>query len=63
MSLIQDKFIRPSELSIFLGVSKSTLWRWRKKKLLPEPVKIGSGVVIWKKSDVELWLNECRATS
>tara|TARA_R110001583_G_scaffold19264_1_gene75573 strand:+ start:1437 stop:1619 length:183 start_codon:yes stop_codon:yes gene_type:complete len=48
--------IRPAELAELLGVSQTTVWRWRKQKILQEPIKLGSRLVGWRKEDIDEWL-------
>lgn len=36
----------------FLNVTKQTLWRWGKSHYL-EPIRIGGGLIRYKKSDIE----------
>ena len=50
-------FIRANELSGALGISSSTIYRWRKAGLLPEPLSLGPRVIGWKIKDIENWLN------
>ncbi|SHF38279.1 transcriptional regulator, AlpA family [Marinomonas polaris DSM 16579] len=50
-------FIRANELSGALGISPSTIYRWRKAGLLPEPLSLGPRVVGWRASDIHNWLN------
>ena len=57
MSLYEKKcFLRINDLVDFLGVSRSTLWRWRKDSIIPEPVRVGKRVVLWRKADIEEWV-------
>ncbi|HAA96535.1 MAG TPA: transcriptional regulator [Alteromonas macleodii] len=49
-------FVRANELSNFLGVSPSTLWRWRKNGILPAPIHIGPRVVGWRIRDIKVWI-------
>jgi len=46
MSVI--KIYRPSAAATALGISRSTLWRWVKMGIIPEPVKIGVQAVGWQ---------------
>ncbi|PMM19949.1 hypothetical protein BCT62_00375 [Vibrio splendidus] len=50
-------FIRANELSEALGISLSTLWRWRKAGVVPEPISLGPRIVGWRTSDIQNWLN------
>ncbi len=49
-------FIRANELSGALGISPSTIYRWRKAGLLPEPLSLGPRVIGWKLKDINNWL-------
>jgi prophage regulatory protein len=50
------RLIRPKELAKALGVSTVTLWKWRRDKILPEPLKIGPRFVAWQPETIEKWL-------
>jgi excisionase family DNA binding protein len=53
------QLIRPSELCDLLSISIATLYRWEAQGKLPiKKVKVGPGVVGFKKSDVEAWIKE-----
>lgn len=56
-----DRLIRPTEAARLLGLSKSTLWRMRRRGDLPEPLKISSGAVGWRASTLEEWLDDRQA--
>jgi predicted DNA-binding transcriptional regulator AlpA len=49
-------FIRASDLSQMLHVSKCTLWRWSRSGRLPKPLKLSDGVAGWLESDISEWL-------
>ena len=50
-------FYRASELSEALGISLSTMWRWRKSGAFPEPIQLGPRIIAWKVEDINKWLN------
>lgn len=52
--------IRYSELANELGVSTSTLWRWRQDKVIPEPISLGPRLVVWERVVIEQWLESKR---
>jgi len=52
--------IRYSELAKELGVSTSTLWRWRQNKVIPEPISLGPRLVVWERVVIEQWLESKR---
>ena len=50
------KLVRPSQLSSQLGVSVTTLWRWRQQKIIPEPIALGKRIIGWEQSTIDEWL-------
>jgi prophage regulatory protein len=53
---MSKKLVRPSQLSAQLSVSITTLWRWRKQKIIPEPISLGARVIGWEQSTIDEWL-------
>ena len=51
-----DQILRPAEVAAMLGVTRSTLTRWRQRDGFPQPLKLGPGAVGFRRSDVEAWL-------
>ncbi|OOF04375.1 helix-turn-helix transcriptional regulator [Salinivibrio costicola] len=51
-------FIRQEQLAKEMGVSVSTLWRWRRDGKMPPVVALSSRVVGWQRKDIEQWLKE-----
>ncbi|ORT49012.1 hypothetical protein KBI5_14780 [Frankia sp. KB5] len=47
------------ELSDFLGVSKSTIYKWRAERKGPPGVRIGK-YIKWREEDVHRWFEEHR---
>ncbi|MFL0797826.1 MAG: AlpA family phage regulatory protein [Cellvibrionaceae bacterium] len=43
----EKKFFRSDELATRWGVSKTTIWRWRREKLIPPPLALGPRMVGW----------------
>jgi prophage regulatory protein len=52
------QLLRATELSNVLGISKSTLWRWRKSGVFPHPIPLGPRMVGWRRQDIDEWLNQ-----
>jgi len=42
------------QLAALLAVSRSTIWRWVKVGILPEPVKLTPGTTRWKLSGIPM---------
>ncbi|MDO6711171.1 helix-turn-helix domain-containing protein [Aliiglaciecola sp. 2_MG-2023] len=55
-----DRFINANQLGEMLGVSKVTIWRWRKGSQLPLPFRFNGQSVRWRRSEIESWLEEQR---
>ena len=54
------KILRAAELASLLGISQTSLWRWRQRGDFPQPIALGSRMVGWKISEIETWLDESR---
>ena len=53
--------IRYGDLAEELGVSKSTIWRWRRKGEMPSPLSLGPRVIAWERAVIEQWLESKRS--
>ena len=51
---LSDPLVKRKELAAELGQSLTTLWRWTRDGLLPQPVKLG-GTVGWPRSIIDAW--------
>jgi len=51
------RIVRAAELANLLGISQTSLWRWRKSGDFPQPIALGARMVGWKIIDVEAWLD------
>lgn len=51
--------VRAADLAPMLGISQTTLWRWRNQSDMkfPRPVCRGSRSLRWKLADIETWIN------
>jgi len=47
---------RVRKLTEKLDTSKATIWSWVKQNKFPSPIKLGKGVTVWRKSDIDAWL-------
>lgn len=61
-TLIALQLVRPAELAKLLGVSRTSLWAWRKAKTFPSPVRLGA-CVGWRLDDIAQFLEERKAVS
>ena len=60
--LIALQLVRPAELAKLLGVSRTSLWSWRKAGTFPAPVRLGS-CLRWDLAAVSRFLEERKAVS
>lgn len=57
MNTVQG-IIRLSELTEILGVSATTVWRWRRENRIPQSLSLGPRMVGWRRKDIDEWLNQ-----
>ncbi|WP_028835543.1 MULTISPECIES: helix-turn-helix transcriptional regulator [unclassified Pseudoalteromonas] len=54
---MKDKeVLRIADIMEMLSISKSTVFRWNRDKILPKPLYIGNRVLGWRKSTILEWL-------
>jgi prophage regulatory protein len=58
ISFGNSQLLRAAELSSVLGISQTTLWRWRKNGTIPHPISLGPRMVGWRRKDIDEWLNQ-----
>jgi prophage regulatory protein len=42
----------------FLPVSRATIWRWVQENKFPQPIRLSSGICVWRLSDIERWIEQ-----
>lgn len=50
--------VRVKEASAFLGISRSTFWRWVAEERLPKGIRLGGRVTVWRMDDLEAFVNQ-----
>lgn len=45
------------EVALVLAIGRSTVWRYVKLGLLPQPIKLSAGATRWRRSDIEGFIN------
>ena len=53
---MEAQILRERDVRALLGVSKVTLWRWRRAGNFPAPIRLGPNVIAWRRADVDEWL-------
>jgi len=51
-----DQLLTTTEVARLLRISRVTLWVWRRKGLVPAPVKLGINRLRWRADDVRNYL-------
>ncbi|MEH6465936.1 MAG: AlpA family phage regulatory protein [Shewanella psychromarinicola] len=54
------RILRAAQISELLGISSTTLWRWRQDPTndFPQPIALGPRLVGWRVSDIESYLDK-----
>lgn len=52
--IVVMKFYSAEDLSIMFSVTVRTIWNWRRRGILPPPVRLG-GVVRWRGDVIDRW--------
>lgn len=52
------RFLRMSQVQARTGLSRSTIRRWVKRGLFPQPIRLGECVLVWIEAEVEQWIRE-----
>lgn len=57
----RSRVVRTGEVLQLLGVSRVTLWVWRRKGLFPAPHRFGPNTIGWSFDEIHRWM-ESRPT-
>jgi prophage regulatory protein len=50
--------VRPSSAAEFLGIGRSTLYKWAKERPeFPQPIKLGTRTTVFKLDELIAWRN------
>lgn len=58
---MRTKFLSAADLASRLGVSRATIWRWKREGHIPPPVYLGARCTRWRVEDIVTY--EKRLTS
>tara|TARA_B110000503_G_scaffold65321_1_gene102696 strand:- start:266 stop:463 length:198 start_codon:yes stop_codon:yes gene_type:complete len=56
---MKDGYLRVNAVAEYLDMGVSTIWAWSDKQVdgFPQPRKLSPRVTVWKKSDIDAWIN------
>lgn len=55
----ENLYLSVNQVATRFGVSKDSIWRWRRDGDFPAPVKLGGHTTRWRMSDIEEWESRC----
>ena len=47
--------VGPTEMALRIGISPATVRTWKRRRQLPEPLAVVSGVPLWERETVKAW--------
>ena len=54
-SYSENLYLSVDQVAQRFGVSKDSIWRWKRQDEFPRPVKLGGTTTRWRLSDIEEW--------
>ncbi len=54
---MQPVIYRERDVLALVGISKATLWRWRKAGEFPAPIRLGPNRVAWRRIEIDEWIS------
>ena len=53
---MSDKLLLPKEVYALVRLSEATIWRMRRKKKFPDPIRLTEQRVAYRESEVMAWI-------
>lgn len=57
-SPIDNLYLSVEQVANRFGVSKDSIWRWKRNGDFPAPFKLGGTTTRWRLADIEEWENQ-----
>ncbi len=54
-TITENLFLSVDQVAVRFGVSKDSIWRWKRNGNFPSAVKLGGTTTRWRLSDIEEW--------
>ena len=51
----ENLYLSVDQVAERFGVSKDTIWRWKRQDEFPRPVKLGGTTTRWRLADIKEW--------
>lgn len=55
---LEQRFLSAKETARYVGISRSTLFRWEANGQFPARRRLGPGRVAWDRHELEIWASE-----
>ena len=55
---MEEQFYRITSVMKKTGLAKSTIWMYIKTNKFPKQIKLSARISVWKKSDIDIWIQE-----
>lgn len=55
----QGGMMRAAHAASYLGISRSTFWRWVAEGRLPKGTHLSARATVWKQEDIERFVAQC----
>lgn len=62
-NIMEDRFLRMSELAPMLGIGHSTIYRLIKENKFPKQIKLTERTVVWRLSVINKWVEDKEKSS
>ncbi|CAO1668104.1 MULTISPECIES: helix-turn-helix transcriptional regulator [Halomonadaceae] len=49
------KYLSAADLASRFGVSKATIWRWKREGQIPSPIYLGARCTRWREEDIQTY--------
>ena len=55
----KNLYLSVDQVAARLGVSRDTIWRWKRNGSFPKAMKLSGRTTRWRLSDIEAWEASC----
>jgi len=52
---VTERYVHQREVLAILGISRPTLWEWRRSGLFPQPRRLGPSTMAWPIEEIREW--------
>jgi predicted DNA-binding transcriptional regulator AlpA len=54
-------YLRAKDAAKYLGVGRTTFYKWSKRDDFPKPIKMSEITILYKKNELDEWMEKRRA--